>query len=330
MSCPARLLRRKTRQRPAPPSFAAPFLPWILPRRAAAPALFFAACFALPPFFPLAAADPSRGAAAPALEPPSSPVPVFDRKNPQARGVVAAFKSYPASEIDQDRLIKKLREYGLEKTEDFPLFKSWVFSWRGWRPGGEAQKICEDLSGMAFLEGCDPDLLAGPATGLIRKKVKKKADRAIERAAGPQTAPKGGVQLDPPKIRFSETGNVKTCNIVPSQLSGRYEYAGLSDYWAQEMIGSDLMKEELKKAPPPKKHLVSVWDTPFKWRHDMGVKNILSGRGRQAALPPLKNNNMTVFNSTYITSSYMRNASHLHGAARKTCRAVERGGGGRR
>ena len=159
----------------------------------AAPALFFfCLCLSSPYFSAEAGAEKSAASADQSLEwlLKIGPVPEFDRKNPQARGVVVAFKQYPASEIDQDRLIKKMKGWGLEKSEEFPLFKSWVFKWEGWRAGSEAQKICEDLSGTVFLEDCDPDLLTGPATGLIRKKVRKKADKAIERATGAANGPR--------------------------------------------------------------------------------------------------------------------------------------------
>lgn len=298
-------------------------------KKLSGPLVFLALAFFLsaPVFFPREArADQGGEAAGQAMKQPPGPVPVFDRKNPQARGVVAAFKNYPAGEIDQDRLIKKMREYGLEKTEELPFFKSWVFEWRGLRPESEAQKVCKELSGAAFLESCDPDLLAGPAGAVIRRKKKLPAkEKALYDRRPEPPAPKGGIHLNPPKTRLSETGNVKSCNIVPSQLRGRYEYKGLSDYWAQEKIGSDLMKEELKNAPRPKKHLVSVWDSPYSQRHDVGVKNLISGSGRQAVLPPLDNKNMTKFKTPYY-SDYLRTASHFHRAAREKCPAFRRDG----
>ena len=60
----------------------------------------------------------------------------------------------------------------------------------------------------------------------------------------------------------------------------------LSDYWAQEMIGSDLLKEELEKASPIKKHLVDVFD--IDWiKHLIRVRNIVSDEGAHSVLPEI-------------------------------------------
>ena len=77
--------------------------------------------------------------------------------------------------------------------------------------------------------------------------------------------------------------NLKTCNIVPSS----FQSAGLSDYWAQELTGSDLLKEELIKTPPPERPLVTVLDSAFD-DHGLLVKALVSGKGRHAALPETK------------------------------------------
>ena len=62
----------------------------------------------------------------------------------------------------------------------------------------------------------------------------------------------------------------------------------LPTYWAQEMIGADLLREKLKKAKPVEKHLVAVFDSP-KRNHDVKVRNLISGEGKQAVLPELGN-----------------------------------------
>ena len=74
-------------------------------------------------------------------------------------------------------------------------------------------------------------------------------------------------------------GNLRTCGIIASYFGlkkNRNNEATLSNYWAQEMIGSDLLKEELKKVPPPSKNrLVAVFDTPSEHKevgHDVKGK----------------------------------------------------------
>ena len=71
--------------------------------------------------------------------------------------------------------------------------------------------------------------------------------------------------------------------------SPQFEVTGgeLSDYWAQERVGTDLLKQELEKAPPVKKHLVAVFDTPRQNRHDISVKNLISDKGRHSVLPEI-------------------------------------------
>ena len=105
-------------------------------------------------------------------------------------------------------------------------------------------------------------------------------------------------------IKPDDRGNLRTCNIISSQ-AGLFKdrlfnkKAQLSDYWAQELIGTDLLREELEKAPPIRKNLVEVFDRPVKVesdlfrdqpRHDIGVRNLISDEGPNAVLPELGDN----------------------------------------
>ena len=71
----------------------------------------------------------------------------------------------------------------------------------------------------------------------------------------------------------------------------------LSDYWAQELIGSDLLREELEKVPAPeKKNYIAVFDSRQGNHaqndldsHSIKVKNLISDEGVHAVLPELKN-----------------------------------------
>ena len=60
----------------------------------------------------------------------------------------------------------------------------------------------------------------------------------------------------------------------------------MSDYWGQERIGADLLKEELQKVPPIQKHLVAVFDNPQDI-HDIKVKNLISNKGKHSVLPEM-------------------------------------------
>ncbi len=93
--------------------------------------------------------------------------------------------------------------------------------------------------------------------------------------------------------------NIRSCGVVSDSHS--LKEGELSDYWAQELIGSDLLREELEKYPPPEKqHFISVVD----WEgdsHDESVKKLVSGEGPQAVLPEL-HDKISVFNVDFSKS----------------------------
>ena len=239
----------------------------------------------------------------------------LNKKEPQAKGIILAFKHWPLKKEEKELIREKTAKVGLKEKSEMERFKTWVFEWPKWHKAIEAEKICKEFSSLSFLDYCEPDYFLEPATGYIRKKVKKKIHKSISghSRGGPKIPPKAGPKLNPPGVPANQTGDVRTCNIVASQLG----LPGLSDYWAQERIGADLLKEELKKVSPVKKHLVAVFDSPYKYRHDMGVKNLISGEGKQAVLPPL-GNNMTNFDVT-ISSHYLDQANHLLNKTRGVC-----------
>ena len=99
---------------------------------------------------------------------------------------------------------------------------------------------------------------------------------------------------EPPQ--FKSENSLKSCRILTSKH--RLKQGRLSDYWAQEMIGADLLKELLKKAPPlpPDFHFVSVWDTEFKTaQHGDFVKNLITDSGPHSLLPPLLEKQLSFF-----------------------------------
>lgn len=53
----------------------------------------------------------------------------------------------------------------------------------------------------------------------------------------------------------------ESCELLPTEH--QLKDGKLTDYWAQEMIGADLLREEIKKAPPlpEDKFLVAVFDS---------------------------------------------------------------------
>ena len=239
--------------------------------------------------------------------------PVFDRDNPQAKGVILSFKRWPNQE-ETATILKKLTEKGLKKKSELPRFKVWIFEWPEWRKGLEAERVCEAISELLFLDYCEPDYLLGPAN--------IKLPQLQEESLSPVSVQKG---------------NLKTCGIVSGKFGLRgwpergadlrfgrevtEEEAELSDYWAQEMIGADLLKEEVNKvSPPSKKHFVAVFDDSSEryGRHDIGVKNLISDEGKHSVLPEI--GGKASIHDVRRPSAYLEQSSRLLDKVQEQCR----------
>ena len=92
-----------------------------------------------------------------------------------------------------------------------------------------------------------------------------------------------------------ESLNIRTCNLVSHEqelMDGT-----LSDYWAQELIGSDLLREELEKTPAPEiPNWIAVFDNQEE-NHNIYVKNLISDEGLHAVLPELGDETIPFFHT---------------------------------
>ena len=139
--------------------------------------------------------------------------------------------------------------------------------------------------------------------------IKKEATKAQSSEKPLNTNPQTNINPD-------DRGDLRSCNIISSQkglfkdrLSNK---AQLSDYWAQELVGTDLLREELEKAPSIRKNLVEVFDVPYQKAslgHDVGVRNLVSDEGPHAVLPELEDN--VGITHTPFSSSAVRAADRL-------------------
>ena len=93
----------------------------------------------------------------------------------------------------------------------------------------------------------------------------------------------------------SREENLISCNIVSTNLKLNHfgkekspDKAGtLSDYWAQEIVGADLLKKKLAKAPlPSKQKFIEQFDLPGE-KHDEQVRNLIANQGKAGVLPNL-------------------------------------------
>ena len=95
---------------------------------------------------------------------------------------------------------------------------------------------------------------------------------------------------------FQKALNIRTCGLISNKR--KLMKGSLSDYWAQELIGSDLLREQLEKTPPPdREDWIAVFDTQDE-DHNIAVKNLISDEALHAVLPEL-GERKTPFLDTY-------------------------------
>ena len=228
----------------------------------------------------------------------------------KARGVILRFYRWPS--LKQQREIERiLTGRGLKKTKDIKSFKAQLFEWTQGelkpstsgnkavtqtklKPSAEAEKACLKLKNLSYVRRCSPDTLLSVnsfedtsrfliAKSKPGKKSKTEADFAFEC----ETCKNQGVRSIEEAVK--EVANTKTCGLIPNKqnlMEGK-----LSDYWAQELIGSDLVREELKKTPAPDiENWIAVFDTQNNAAadHNIHVKNLISDEGKHAVLPKIR------------------------------------------
>ena len=112
--------------------------------------------------------------------------------------------------------------------------------------------------------------------------------------------------------------SLKSCSIVSSDLN-LFE-GQLSDYWAQEAIGADLLREELNTRNPVDKKLIELFDVHNQNAHDIAVRNLVSGDGKQSILPEL--DSKINISQTKYSSQLLATANHLLNTADSQCESI--------
>lgn len=95
-------------------------------------------------------------------EVPLTDVPMLDRENPQAGGIILSFHHWP-DEDETAAILQKTTAAGLNKVREIERFKAWVFEWPELQEGREAQEVCDSLPELFSLAYCEPDYVLGPA-----------------------------------------------------------------------------------------------------------------------------------------------------------------------
>ena len=214
----------------------------------------------------------------------------------KARGLIVRYHKWPSLK-KQKKLAKILKTRALKKTKNIKDFKAQLFEWEkgGLKPSKRAEEACLSLKNLSYVRRCSPDHLLSP--------------NSAGTEAGFNTECEDCKNEDFKEVAKTaeEILNIRTCGLVSDKR--KLMDGELPDYWAQELIGSDLLREELKKtAPPDKENWIAVFDATIR-DHNIGVKNLIADEALHAVLPELGNRKTpflnTIFDS-YSASDYKK------------------------
>ena len=218
-----------------------------------------------------------------------------EKQELRARGVVVRFHRWPGMK-QRKKVAEILRSQGLKRTRSIKDFKAQLFEWKegGLKPSGQAERSCVRIRGLSYVRRCSPDHLlpVNASTDFPRQgrgtlpdghmKQDKQSRTEADFVECKDCKNQGLKSIAEP---LQEAVSVKTCGLIPAKqklMDGK-----LSDYWAQELTGSDLLREELKKTDPPNiENWIAVFDTRDE-NHNIHVSNLISDDGAHAVLPEL-------------------------------------------
>ncbi len=201
-------------------------------------------------------------------------LPKYDLKNPQSNGIFVFFKQFPLMKKQRDILLQKAEEEGFKTKERVKEIKAWMFFWDKWYPAVKAKTACDNFKKIPFVTDCDINEILKLHSNTQKSILVADNSASIRREGG-----------------GSNTTNFRNCGVISEELD--LKGGGLSDYWAQRMIGADLSKELLLFTLPVKDHLIAVFDAPpinysfGSMSHGAAVRSLISDKGKQAVMPNL-------------------------------------------
>ena len=100
-----------------------------------------------------------------------------------------------------------------------------------------------------------------------------------------------------PKLVLAKTKkeavNIRACGLASANFD--LQEGHLSDYWAQELIGADLLKEYIKtKNYSIRDNFIAVFDSSSE-DHNVKVKSLISDKGFHSVLPVMASNSISFF-----------------------------------
>ncbi len=136
------------------------------------------------------------------------PPPTLMELFPDTARLKLSFHHWPNKE-EAALIMKYATEQGLKRTDVYSIFKVWIFEWDEPKNYGFALRICVDFPELPSIRTCSP-------SSLFARGEPAKYSSAV---SSPQVS------------------HYNTCNLAPDH----------QNYWAQNLIGADLLREELKK-----------------------------------------------------------------------------------
>ena len=240
------------------------------------------------------------------------------RKEWKARGIIIKFHRWPDAK-QQKEIVKRLIASGLKQTKSIKSFETQLFEWKegGLKPSQLGDKACKKLKDLSNVKRCNPDHLL-PLNYFQRFPDLKTSFLTANTMSDTEAdfvedCTSCREQNLLPEIPIPLDNNIRTCNVLSCKEEQRrgkpsckhLSEGKLSDYWAQELIGSDLLREELKNTPPPsREHWIVIFDSKTS-NHSASVKNLISDKGYHAVLPELEDKKISSF-QTHDDEEYKR------------------------
>ena len=236
------------------------------------------------------------------------------RENAQAKGVILGFHKWPNRR--QERIIVNyLKKSGLKKVNTIDRFKIWIFDWVNTssqetseyllKPLEESLNVCKNFPKVSILRYCEANSLTYPA-GIDQNNIAEQTEGRVVCIGMDCFEPLGDQEISILSDVVNETNRAQeSCKFIPSKQG--LMNSTLSDYWAQELIGSDLLREELEKFPAPdKENYVAVFDSRDGNNleddldsHAVKVRNLISDEGIHAVLPELESK-VRIFETDFL------------------------------
>ena len=233
-----------------------------------------------------------------------------EKEELKARGVIVKFHRWPNLK-QRKQIARRLNSSGLKKTKSIKSFQTQLFEWSegGLKPSQLGKRACGKIKSLSYVKRCSPDHLLPLNDSLWDLKTRPKKEKpsylfedlllaAVIVSENEDTkteadfvedCPSCLIQNKIPKLPL----NTRTCNLLSHKE--KLMDVTLSDYWAQELIGSDLLREELKKTSPPKRpNWIAIFDSQ-RGNHNIHVRNLISDEGLHAILPELGDRTASFF-----------------------------------